>query len=83
MKMSQFAVHNADDQIVRAFKKRALARGRSAEAKRRYFLQKSLRDEAAAQDGFAQHAAARRALLRSRLDRSFLIRRDRARDSHP
>ncbi len=79
--MTQHTLHNVDDQIVRAQKKRAMGHKQSAEAKRRYFLQKSLRGAAETRKSFAQRAAAMRALLRTSLDSNFLIRRYRDRET--
>ena len=81
--MAQHTVHNIDDQMVRALKRRALERGQTTAVKRRYFMQKSLRSAAATRDSFARRAAAMRALLWSSVDSTFLSRRYRARDSHP
>lgn len=77
--MAQLTDHITDDRMVQALKKRAMEHGQSAEAERRYFLQKSLRDAAATGESFARRATALRTLLRSSLDSTFLIRRYRDR----
>ncbi len=81
--MAQLTVRNVDDQVVRALKKRAVEHGQSAEAEHRDILQESLLETAATRDSFARRAAAMWARLRSSVDSTELIRRDRDRDTNP
>ena len=77
--MTQLTVFNDDAQMVRVLKKHAIGHRQSAEAKRRYFREKSLRGAATTGGSLAQRAAAMRALLRSSIDSTFLMRRYRDR----
>ncbi|MEX2614966.1 MAG: hypothetical protein WD767_02615 [Alphaproteobacteria bacterium] len=79
--MGQLTVRNVDDQIVRALKKRAVEHGQSAEAEHRDILRESLLETAGARDSFARRAAAMRGRLKSGVDSTDLIRRDRNRDT--
>lgn len=72
--MSQLTVRNVQAQIVRALKQRAAANGRSAEAEHREILRTAL---LAGENAFADRAKALRLRLRSSVDSSDLIRRDR------
>ena len=76
--MAQLTVRNVTDQIVRALKQRAAARGRSAEAEHREILRAALLQ---GEEDFAARAEALRRRLRSTIDSSEIIRADRERDT--
>lgn len=75
--MTQLTVRNVQEQVIRALKQRAATHGRSAEAEHREILRTTL---LAGHDTFADRAKALRSRLRSSVDSSELIRRDRDRD---
>jgi plasmid stability protein len=75
--MAQLTVRNVNEQIVRALKQRAAARGRSAEAEHREILRAALLETDA---DFASRAAALRRRLRAGVDGTSLIRADRDRN---
>lgn len=75
--MTQLTVRKVRDEIVRALKQRAAANGRSAEAEHRDILRKALLEE---EESFAARAGTLRQRLRSTVDSSEFIRRDRDRD---
>ena len=79
--MAQLTVRNVDDQVVRALKQRAAARGRSAEAEHREILRRALLDGGKAKESFAERAARLRRRLQSDVDSAELIRADRDRDT--
>ena len=79
--MAQLTVRNVDDQVVRALKQRAAARGRSAEAEHREILRRALLDDGKAKESFAERAARLRRRLQSDADSTELIRADRDRDT--
>lgn len=78
--MAQLTVRNVDDQVVRALKQRAAARGRSAEAEHREILRGTLLDDGQANESFAKRAARLRGRLHSDTNSAELIRTDRDRD---
>ncbi|MGP1396319.1 MAG: FitA-like ribbon-helix-helix domain-containing protein [Inquilinaceae bacterium] len=78
--MAQLTVRSVSDQIVRALKQRAAARGRSAEAEHREILRRALLDPANGGDSFAARAAVLRQRLRSTVDGTDIIRAERDRD---
>ena len=80
--MGQLTVRNVDEQVIRALKKRAVEHGRSAEAEHRDILRRTLLEEGESRDSFARRAAEMRARLRSSVDSTALIRRDRNRDTN-
>jgi antitoxin FitA len=75
--LGQLTVRNVDEQVVRALKKRAVEHGRSAEAEHRDILRQTLLETDQSRDSFARRAAEMRARLRSSVDSTELIRRDR------
>ena len=79
--MSQLTVRNVDAQVVRALKKRAVEHGRSAEAEHRDILRRTLLEDGQSRDSFARRAAEMRSRLRSSVDGTELIRRERDRDT--
>ena len=79
--MAQLTVRNIDDRIVLALKKRAVDHGRSAEAEHREILRQSLLDDGQMRESVAARAAKLRTRLRSSVESTDLIRRDRDRDS--
>jgi plasmid stability protein len=76
--MSQLTVRNVSPEIVRALKKQAAGRGRSAEAEHREILRRALLQDSL---DFAARAKALRRRLRSAVDSSEVIRADRDRDT--
>jgi plasmid stability protein len=79
--MAQLTVRNVDDQVVRALKQRAAARGRSAEAEHREILRRALIDDGMTKESFGERAARLRRRLQSDVDSAELIRVDRDRDT--
>ena len=79
--MAQLTVRNIDERIVTALKKRAVEHGRSAEAEHREILRESLLGNKQTRESVAKRAADLRKRLRSSIDSTTLIRRDRDRDS--
>ena len=79
--MAQLTVRNIDERVVRALKKRAVGHGRSAEAEHREILRQSLLEDGQTQESVAARAAKLRKRLKSTVDTSKLIRRDRDRDT--
>ncbi|WP_309084402.1 hypothetical protein [Chelativorans sp.] len=77
--MAQLTVRNVKEEIVRALKQRAAARGRSAEAEHREILRTALLDGKV--EDFAIRAEALRMRLHSTVDSSEIIRADRDRDN--
>ena len=75
--MAQLTVRKVPAQVVDALKKRAAARGRSAEAEHRDILHTALSDNAGA---FAERAGSMRQRLRSSVDSTETIRAARDRD---
>ena len=75
--MAQLTVRNLGSDVVGALKRRAAKRGRSAEAEHRDILRKALLGD---QTDFAARARALRQRLRSSVDSTELIRKDRDRD---
>lgn len=75
--MAQLTVRKVPAQVVDALKKRAAARGRSAEAEHRDILHAALSDNAVA---FAERASGMRQRLRSSVDSTQTIRAARDRD---
>lgn len=78
--MAQLTVRNVNDQVVRALKRQAAERGRSAEAEHRDILRRALLD---GDENFASRAKALRSRLRSTADSTDLIRADRDRETAP
>lgn len=78
--MAQLTVRKVPAQVVDALKKRAVARGRSAEAEHRDILLTALSDNAGA---FAERAGSMRRRLRSTVDSTETIRAARDRDYAP
>ena len=78
--MAQLTVRKVPAQVVDALKKRAAARGRSAEAEHRDILRTALSDNAVA---FAERASSMRQRLRSSVDSTETIRASRDRDYVP
>ena len=76
--MAQLTVRNLAPEVVGALKRRAAARGKSAEAEHRDILRQALLGE---EEDFATRAKALRQRLRSSVDSTDVIRRDRDRDS--
>ncbi len=76
--MPQLTVRNVPAQVVAALKTRAAARGRSAEAEHRDILHRSLLADG---NDFAARAATMRRRLRSTVDSTDAIRKERDRDS--
>lgn len=76
--MAQLTVRKVSDEVVGALKRRAAARGRSAEAEHRDILRTAL---LGGRGDFAERAAALRRRLRCPIDSSEIIRADRDRDS--
>ena len=76
--MAQLTFRNLTREVVGALKRRAAAHGRSAEAEHREILRDALLGE---EEDFADRARALRQRLRSSVDSTELIRRDRDRDS--
>ncbi len=76
--MAQLTVRNVNEQVVLALKRRAAARGRSAEAEHRELLRKALLPD---EEDFVARAEALRRRLRSTVDSSAVIRADRERDA--
>ena len=76
--MAQLTVRNVSPEVVKALKRRAAARGRSAEAEHRELLQNALLGPA---EDFIARAAALRKRLRPSVDSSEVIRADRDRDT--
>jgi len=77
--MAQLTVRNLTREVVGALKRRAAAHGRSAEAEHREILREALLE--GEEMNFADRARALRQRLRSSVDSTELIRRDRDRDS--
>ena len=75
--MAQLTVRKVPAQVVDALRKRAAARGRSAEAEHRDILHAALFDNAGA---FAERAGSMRRRLRSSVDSTETIRAARDRD---
>lgn len=75
--MAQLTVRKVSEEVVGALKRRAAARGRSAEAEHRDILRAAL---FGAEEDFAARAAELRRRLRSSVDSSETIRADRDRD---
>ena len=75
--MAQLTVRNLAPDVVGALKRRAAANGRSAEAEHRDILRKALLVD---EEDFAARARALRRRLRSTVDSTEVIRRDRDRD---
>jgi len=78
--MAQLTVRNVNEQVVRALKRQAAERGRSAEAEHRDILRRALLD---GDENFASRAKALRSRLRSTVDSTDLIRADRDRGTAP
>ena len=76
--MAQLTVRNLAQEVVGALKRRAAAHGKSAEAEHRDILRKALLGE---EEDFADRARALRQRLRSSVDSTEVIRKDRDRDS--
>ena len=76
--MAQLTVRNLAQEVVSALKRRAVAHGKSAEAEHRDILRKELLAE---EEDFAARARALRQRLRSCVDSTEVIRKDRDRDS--
>ena len=76
--MAHLTVRNLAQEVVGELKRRAAAHGKSAEAEHRDILRKALLGE---EEDFAARARALRQRLRSSVDSTEVIRRDRDRDS--
>ena len=76
--MAQLTVRNLAQEVVGALKRRAAAHGKSAEAEHRDILRKALLGE---EEDFVARARALRQRLRSSVDSTEVIRKDRDRDA--
>ena len=76
--MAQLTVRNLAQEVVGALKRRAAAHGKSAEAEHRDILRKALLGE---EEDFSARARALRQRLRSSVDSTEVIRKDRDRDA--
>ena len=76
--MAQLTVRNVSAAVVHALKQRAAANGRSAEAEHRELLRAALLE---AEENFAGRAQALRRRLRSSVDSTDILRKDRDRDN--
>jgi plasmid stability protein len=77
--MGQLTVRNVDDRVIQKLKERAAKNKRSAEAEHREILQRVLLEDERKRAEFTERAAKLRARLRSSVDSTRLIRKDRDR----
>jgi plasmid stability protein len=77
--MGQLTVRNVDDRVIRKLKERAAKNKRSAEAEHREILQSVLLENERKRAEFAERAAKLRSQLRSSVESTRLIRKDRDR----
>lgn len=77
--MGQLTVRNVDDRVIHKLKERAAKNKRSAEAEHREILQSVLLENERKRAEFAERAAKLRSRLRSSVESTRLIRKDRDR----
>jgi plasmid stability protein len=78
--MGQLTVRNVDERVIRKLKERAAKHKRSAEAEHREILRSVLLEDERKRAEFTERAAKLRSRLRSSVDSTRLIRKDRDRD---